>query len=674
MSSITPASVARVRRDAPIRSVLGKAGTIMSAGSKEKMRCIAHNDKNPSLQIDPIRNNCHCWSCGWGGDVIEAYMKVQEVNNTPVDFPTAVRALAAEYNIPIEETATDPHYKEAAAAAKQRTAHAFSLHQYVADHYHDQLHQEIGYGPSKTTAHAYFTARGLTQATIDAFHLGGAPHTSHTFVQTLHGQGYTTEDIAQYELFREDRNHDWQSTIHDRVVYPIQNHMGQVVGFAGRILPSTTPSDSPNANATQNKAPKYINSSVSDIYHKKELLYGLFQAKSTISKQDHCYIVEGYQDVLAMHQAGITETVAVCGVALSKEQVRMLHNFTDQITLMLDGDTAGQTAMLRHLEVLLPANYYVNICILPDNQDPDDYLRTYLHNNPNASREELLSSLATHTQDWLTHCAQLLAPLNGKPLRQAQENLFKLISVMPDKVRQESAIRQVAKLLDISYDIVTYEVSKQASQHPAQFLVPKSGEVPRRGGVVESKNTPKQQQTEKTILRHLVLYGTYRITPDDPTTAIAHWIYQDLQQDAITLQNPILQQLLEATYQAHTDWLATQDDQEAICYRPYTLVSHLQCHPDPIMCECTTRIYNQQRSREFTYGDDAHPSIEEVLDTMETQVLHLKIGIIETHIKKLSQSIYDALEQDNIEKYKELNQEKTRWTEMLRVAWGKMRE
>ncbi len=650
-------TIDRIRREVPITKVLAPMGTSHRCGHHERMHCIAHDDHHPSLDIYPDRNYCICRACGWCADPIGAYQKVCECHGEVISFVEAVRALAHQYHIPIEETPTDPKYKEAADAAKKRTDHAFALNQLVADHYHEHLHHEIGQGSARTTAHNYFTSRGLTQQTIDTFHLGGVPHTSPAFVDLLGKQGYTPQDITTYQLFRENRNHDWQSPIHDRVVYPLHNHMGRIVGFAGRKLPNP---EQPQGDTS----PKYINSSESDIYHKHQLLYGLYQAKATIRKYDRCYLVEGYQDVLAMHQAQITETVALCGTALTIEHVRLLHRFTDQCILMLDSDSAGQTAMLRHLDTLLQAGCYVSIVVLPQGQDPDDYLRTYIHTHPDATRDTLIASFAPMQQDWLTHICHLTHHLSGKALRQAQENIFKLLSLIPDKVRQEQAIKQTTQLLDINYGIVTYEV-KNALHRSS----PKRGEVGQRLGVVGKK----PESPAQTLLRHLVLYGTYRHTPDAPETAIAHWVYQDLLQDNITLKNPILQQLLEATHQAHTQWLATQEASPTTCNSPCLLLSYLQDHQDPKVCECATRIYHQQMSQLLTYGEDAKPSPTEVLDIVETQVLHLKITIIKECIKKLSQNIFNALEQNDINQYKALNQEKKQWTEMLRVAWKKMK-
>ncbi len=451
-----------------------------------------------------------------------------------------------------------------------------------------------------TTAHNALASRRLTQQTIDNFH-----------------------------LFHENRNHNWQSPIHDRVELPDPTH------------PET------------DKIQKYINSKESDIYHKHQLLYGLYQASKAIVAHKHCFIVEGYQDVLAMHQAGVRETVAVCGTALTQDQVRLLRRFNDQAILMLDGDGAGQKAMLAHLKVLLQAGMYVDIVVLPDGQDPDEFILGHLQEHPDASRESLLAAFAEYQHDWLTHCCASLAHCDAKTLRTRQSIIFELLAAIPDRVRQETATKKASSMMDLSLDVILGAL-------PA--LSPKRAETPQPLSRVEQSTISQREKAEKDIIRHLVLYGTYRQDVHHADSALVHWTYHTLQDDSIHFTNQILQRMMDTLYTAHQHWLSSTAQCEDLCGTPYVLVPALQGSDDKHIATCATRIYDQQMVQELTYGEDAQPSTQEILSSMQQFVQALKKGIAQDHMAALSKEAAELLAAEVVDekRYREVMEEMRR--------------
>lgn len=643
---IVPITIARVRTEIPIGHILSKMGVLRRSGNHEIMVCFVHDDHRPSLDVYADRNYCICRSCGWSADVIGAYQKIEELRGRVLSFVDAVRELADMYHIPVLETPKDPKYAQEIAETKKRTEHAFALHRAVADAYQAHMDQAIGQGESRTTAYAYFQARGLQDKTMQAFNLGGVPHTSNELVEYLTKSGYTLDEIEKYHLFRQDRNRDWQSPIHDRVVYPLQNHMGEFVGFAGRKLPDPT-------HPETDKIQKYINSKESDIYHKHQLLYGLYQASKAIVAHKHCFIVEGYQDVLAMHQAGVRETVAVCGTALTQDQVRLLRRFNDQAILMLDGDGAGQKAMLAHLKVLLQAGMYVDMVVLPDGQDPDEFILRHLQEHPDASRESLLAAFAEYQHDWLTHCCASLAHCDAKTLRTRQSIIFELLAAIPDRVRQETATKKASSMMDLSLDVILGAL---------HTLSPKRAETPQPLSRVEQSTISQREKAEKDIIRHLVLYGTYRQDVHHADSALVHWTYHTLQDDSIHFTNQILQRMMDTLYTAHQHWLSSAAQREDLCDTPYVLVPALQGSDDKHIATCATRIYDQQMVQELTYGEDAQPSTQEILSSMQQFVQALKKGIAQDRMAALTKEAAELLAAEVVDekRYREVMEEMRR--------------
>ncbi len=632
------------------------------------MVCFMHDDHRPSLDIYADRNFCICRSCGWKADVIGAYMAIELLKGNQLTFSEAVRQLAALYNIPVQETPKDPKYAAEMAENKKQTTHAFALHSAVAEAYEAHLHRPIGQGAAQTTAFDYFEARGIKPETMAVFKLGGVPHTSNELIEHLTQSDYTIEEVEKYHLFRQNRNRDWQSPIHDRVVYPLQNHMGEVVGFAGRKLPNP---DCPEADKIQ----KYINSEESNIYHKHQLLYGMYQAHKAIVMHQQSFIVEGYQDVLAMHQAGIRETVAVCGTALTKEQVRLLRRYGDRTMLMLDGDAAGQKAMLRHLEVLLQAGMYVDVVALPGGQDPDEFIQSKLGTAGDASaaelRESLLAAFAPYQRSWLAHCCVLLEDCDAKALRTAQGVVFDLLGAISERVRQETAIGKAARLMGLGVDTVTVAVadavnkkktaSTQSNQASSSATSKGSEATTTLGGVDASCLTPRQQ-AERNLVRHLVLYGTYRGDDESPESALAYSVYKTLQDEGIALQNRILQDMLEVLYKGYTDWVAATGACEELGNRPYLLVSALQGADSKQICTCATRIYEKQMERELTFGESACPSTKEVLKTAGHYMEVLKKAMVQEQIAELSKLAEELLTAEVVDegRYREVMREMKR--------------
>ncbi len=372
--------------------------------------------------------------------------------------------------------------------------------------------------------------------------------------------------------------------IHDRVVYPLQNHMGEFVGFTGH-----------------------------------QLLYGLYQASK----------------------------------AIVAHKVRLLRRFNDKAILMLDGDGAGQKAMLAHLKVLLQAGMYVDIVVLPDGQDPDEFIVGHLRDHADASRESLLAAFSEYQRDWLTHCCASLAHCDAKTLRTRQSIIFELLAAIPDRVRQATATKKSSSMMDLSLDVILGAL-------PA--LSPKHAETPQPLIRVEQSTISQREKAEKDIIRHLVLYGTYRQDVHHADSALVHWGYHTLQDDGIHFTNQILQRMMNTLYTAHQHWLSSATQCEDTCCTPYVLVPALQGSDDKHIATCTTRIYDQQMVQELTYGEDAQPSTQEILSSMQQFVQALKKGIAQDRMAALTKEAAELLAAEVVDekRYREVMEEMRR--------------
>ena len=403
----------------------------------------------------------------------------------------AIRYLAKKYNIELEETELNDEEKEKANEKEK----LFLANDFARDFFHQSLlESEEG----KAIGMTYFKERAFTDETIKIFQLGYAIDQRSAFTDTALKKGIKLEALEKTGLTIVDEQQHKLDRFRGRVIFPILSMSGRVLGFGGRILSS------------EKKLAKYLNSPESEIYHKSNILYGLFQAKSFISKEDNCYLVEGYADVIQLYQRGIKNTVASSGTALTQEQIRLIHRFTPNITILYDGDSAGLKAALRAGDMILAEGMNARICTFPDGDDPDSFAKK----NP---LEDILEYFKENIQDFIRFKASLLIKeANNDPLKRADtiRNMIESISKISDNIKKEIYIRECAQIMDISEQVLFASLSQISQQQllKADKELQRSKKEPKPLSVIVPQEINPILTLEKELIRYLLLYGLEECT------------------------------------------------------------------------------------------------------------------------------------------------------------------
>ncbi len=415
---IDRATVDRIIDAARIVDVVGEFVTLRKSGVNYKGLCPFHDDRNPSFMVSPAKNICHCFVCGKGGTPAGFLMEHEQIT-----YPEALRWLARKYNIEIvEKEQTDEERK-----AQNDRESMFIVNEWAMNWFHNILKNDPD---GMAIGKQYFRSRGIRDDIIEKFQLGYAPQQRDALSTAAKRAGYQPEFLVKTGLcYEKDVLVD---RYRGRAIFPWLNVSGKVVAFGGRVLDSRT----------KGVAQKYVNSPDSEIYHKERELYGIFQAKRQIVKEDRVFMVEGYTDVIAMHQAGIENVVANSGTALSKYQIRLLHRFTNNITLLYDGDEAGIHAAMRGTDMLLQEGMNIKVLLLPDGDDPDSFARKH-------SSEELLRYINDHQQDFITFKLMLTVERVSDPVKRSEAitGIVKSISVIPNPILRSTYIQVLSSRL-----------------------------------------------------------------------------------------------------------------------------------------------------------------------------------------------------------------------------------
>lgn len=519
---ISKSTVDLVFETARLEEVIGDFVQLKKSGSNFKGLSPFSNEKTPSFMVSPAKQIWKDFSSGKGGNVVSFLMEHEHFT-----FPEAIKFLAKKYNIEVEETQQTNEQKEAASLRES----IYAVTDFAQSFFSKMLSESQ---EGKNIGLAYFQERGFTAESIDQFHLGYSPDQWDAFTKAALDAGFQDEFLVSSGLTIQKGEKQFDR-FKGRVMFPIHSMSGRVMGFGGRILKQ------------DKQAAKYVNSPESEVYQKSKVLYGLYQAKQHIAKQSNCYLVEGYTDVIQMHQAGIQNVVSSSGTALTPDQVRLIRRLTDTITLLFDGDAAGLRAAMRGVDIILEAGMQVSICTFPEGEDPDSFVR-------NHQLTEVKQFLENNTVDFIQFKAKLLSE-EGKnePIRKAEtiREIVQSISIIPDAIRREVYIQSCASLMNISEDVLFSTL--------AQLLQKKGQQAPQARKLSEMQvvNVPKQKvdprfELERNIISLLLLYGQEEVsfedvvmqsdeegkivlTPTEISAKVYEKIYLDLQQDEVEL-------------------------------------------------------------------------------------------------------------------------------------------
>lgn len=435
---IDQATIDRILDAAQIVDVVSEFVTLRRRGVNYIGLCPFHNEKTPSFSVSPSKGLCKCFSCGKGGNVVHFIMEHEQLS-----YYEALKWLAKKYNIEIKERELTEEEKQAHSLRES----LFVVNQFAAEYFQDILYNHID---GQRIGMTYLRSRGFRDDIIKKFQLGYSLDNRDALARTALQKGYKEEFLVKTGLCYRKDDGSLRDRFWGRVIFPVHTLSGKVVAFGGRVLSA----------ATKNVQMKYVNSPESEIYHKSRELYGIYFAKQAIVRQDRCFLVEGYTDVISMHQSGIENVVASSGTALTPDQIRLIHRFTNNITVLYDGDGAGIKASIRGIDMLLEEGMNVKVCLLPDGDDPDSFARKH-----NAT--DYQAYINEHEVDFIRFKTNLLMEEAGKdPIKRASliSSIVKSISVIPDAIVRSVYTRECSQLLQMEEKVLIEAVAKLMEQ------------------------------------------------------------------------------------------------------------------------------------------------------------------------------------------------------------------
>lgn len=540
---IDQGTIDRIMDAAQIVDVVSQFVTLKRRGINFVGLCPFHTDKTPSFYVSPAKNICKCFACGEGGTAVHFIMKHEQLS-----YYEALKYLAKKYNIEIQEREFTDEQKQ---AYNERES-LFILNDYARDYFVNTLHNHI---EGKSIGLSYFRERGFREDIIEKFQLGYSLEQRDAFSQEALKNGYKEDYLVKTGLaIKSEHNNQLIDRFRGRVMFPVHTLSGKVIAFGGRIL-----------KKAENTG-KYVNSPESEIYHKGNELYGIFFAKQAITKADCCYLVEGYTDVISMHQAGIENVVASSGTALTNGQIRLIHRFTDNVTVIYDGDAAGIKAALRGIDLLLEDGMNIKVILLPDGEDPDSFAKKQ-------NAESLTNYIKANEVDFMRFKTKLLLEEAGNdPIKRASliSDIVNSISIIPDNIIRTVYIKDCSILLDVDERILVQEVTKKRLAYLEKTAPQKMEEEMRAvhndlsQPIIHSKAVVKKTPIDKfelAILYYIVRFGMEimleggdenPVTGDMPTTVI-DWVKFDLQRDGFWFTNPLYTLMLEEAIERSVD-------------------------------------------------------------------------------------------------------------------------
>ncbi|ALJ06850.1 DNA primase [Pseudalgibacter alginicilyticus] len=478
---ISQSSIELVFETARVEEVIGDFVNLKKAGSNFKGLSPFSDERSPSFMVSPVKQIWKDFSTGKGGTAVSFLMEHEHFT-----YPEAIKYLAKKYNIEIEETEQSNEQKEAADVRES----LYLVSEFANSYFQKTMHKT---DQGKSIGLSYFKERGFTEETIKKFNLGYSLNDWSAFTNEALKQGYKLDFLNKTGLtiIKEDKQFD---RFKGRVMFPIKSMSGRVLGFGGRIL------------TNDKKAAKYVNSPESDIYHKSKVLYGIYHAKQSIAKDDNCYLVEGYTDVIQFHQTGITNVVASSGTALTPDQIRLINRLTKNITVLFDGDAAGMRASLRGIDLILEQGMNVKVCTFPEGEDPDSFAKQN-------TLEDMTLYLNENSKDFIQFKASILfEESKNDPIKKADtiREIINSISKIPDQIKKEIYIQECSKIMDISEEVL-FSTLAQINKKESENENKKNKAEQKAFDVIKHEQPKKkvdvQYILERKIIEVLLLYG-----------------------------------------------------------------------------------------------------------------------------------------------------------------------
>ncbi|MDM8155560.1 DNA primase [Bacteroides gallinaceum] len=680
---IDQATIDKIMDAAQIVDVVSEFVTLRRRGVNYIGLCPFHNEKTPSFSVSPSKGVCKCFSCGKGGNVVHFIMEHEQLS-----YYEALKWLAKKYNIEIKERELTDEEKQAHSLRES----LFVVNQFASEYFQDILYNNID---GQRIGMTYLRGRGFRDDIIKKFQLGYSTDNHDALARAALQKGYKEDFLIKTGLCYRKEDGTLRDRFWGRVIFPVHTISGKVVAFGGRVLSA----------ATKNVQMKYVNSPESEIYHKSRELYGIYFAKQAIVRQDRCFLVEGYTDVISMHQSGIENVVASSGTALTSDQIRLIHRFTNNITVLYDGDGAGIKASIRGIDMLLEEGMNVKVCLLPDGDDPDSFARKH-----NAT--DYQAYINDHETDFIRFKTDLLMEEAGKdPIKRASliSSIVKSISVIPDAIVRSVYIRECSQMLQMEEKVLIEATAKLIEQAretklkeqqrkkereqrmatptstPASTTSaePPANEAPAIGSASSSDQEPlppepvpvpadtytsyiptegNEQKVfyakEEDLVRMLIRYGEKVMCyveneagEQEPLT-VTEYISSGLKEDDLQFHTPLHRLILQAC-EAHLNDPNFNPERYFIA------------HPDPAVSKLAADLVSDryQLSKYHSKGQKIVTDEERLYELIPRLLLDFKLSIVEEEMKHTLQALTDpAISNDpqrcmeTMKRYKELQE------------------
>ena len=614
---IDRATVDKIMDAVNIVDVVGEFVNLRKSGVNYKGLCPFHDDKTPSFMVSPARQICKCFSCGEGGNAINFLMKHEQIT-----YPEALRWLAKKYNIEIQERELSDDEKREQSERESM----FVVNEWACDYFHDILKNNVD---GMAIGKQYFRSRGVRDDIIEKFKLGFALTKRDALVNEAKRKGYKEEFLVKTGLCIENE-HGVYDRFAGRAIFPWLNVSGKVVAFGGRKLDA----------ATKGVQQKYVNSPDSEIYHKERELYGIYQAKKAIVKEDCVYMVEGYTDVIAMHQCGLENVVANSGTALSIYQIRLLHRFTPNIVLLYDGDEAGIHAAMRGTDMLLQEGMNVKVLLLPDGDDPDSFSRKH-------TAQQFKEYIEQHQTDFIEFKTDLLLKNVKDPVKRAEaiNNIVRSVSVIPDPIVRATYITECSRRLDVNERTLISQTNKYIAgdKEEQRRIEERENRANSQQPIANSQqidnfglHTQQEQvsEVERLIIQSVIRHGEEIIfeglETDDGGTVnlnVAQYVDYDLSSDGLSFSSPLYNTILQEAVEH-----SAEPDFKAFNY--------FMQHPDPAISQLAAAlgIDSHQLSKSF----EMKTSEASLRQRVQHLILDFRLDIVSQQLKRIQQQMKEA--------------------------------
>ncbi len=614
-------TIDRIHDAAQIQEVVSDYVTLRRRGVNLIGLCPFHNEKTPSFIVSPAKGIFKCFGCGKGGNSVNFIMEHEQIG-----YLDALKYLANKYHIEFQERELSDEEK----AVRNDRESMFLVNDFAQKHFTTNLLHHID---GKSIGLAYFRERGFRDDIIDKFQLGYSLDQRDYLSQSALKSGYNKEFLVKTGLTIENEQGYLSDRFRGRVIFPVHSLSGKVIAFGGRILKK------------DDKMAKYVNSPESDIYHKSNELYGIFFAKKSIVKQDRCFLVEGYTDVISMHQSGIENVVASSGTSLTPGQIRLIHRFTENVTVIYDGDAAGIKASLRGIDLLLEEGLNIQVLLLPDGEDPDSFARKH-----NAS--DFIEFVEKNSSDFIRFKTRLLMSDAGNdPVKRAGliTDIVRSISIIPNNVVRSEYVKECSNLLNVQEAMLYHEINKikgnelakQQNQDANRKIEP---EIAAKGSEPSQfvQSLTAFEQEERNLLQVLIKFGKKILYIDNELNMkkilVADFIFDEFEKDNIILRNSLHENILT---QYQKNYLSESFDGERF----------FVMHPDQAIAKLAADLVTEKYSLSKIHAKvkKVEDDQDRLFDLIPRLVYEYKNCILQDKMKQLLMQIKHASEEKNYE-------------------------